>query len=111
MARRKAPQNETSREKKSRQIKESIANIASRSDKVAWNRKMDNMVKIMAKLRPIEQQIIELQNKKIPIFDEVQALREEMVSECIHPYDKLVIKDGYVECKFCDRKITVVDPE
>jgi hypothetical protein len=106
MARRKTPQNETPEQKAERQIKDTIANGPSRSEKVSWNRKMDNMVKLMTKLTPIEEEIIALQAKKIPIYDEIQELRELMVTECVHPYEYLAVEDDYVMCKFCGKKIS-----
>jgi hypothetical protein len=106
MARRKTPDNETPEQKEERQLKEVIANASNRGEKVSWNRKMDNMVKLMTQLTPIEEQIIELQAKKIPIFDEIQQLRETMVTECVHPYEYLVVNDDHVLCKFCGTKIS-----
>ena len=88
------------------QTLDSISNAPDRSAKTAWNRKMDNMVKLLAKLSPIEQDIIRLQGQKMPIFDEVQQLRETMVSECIHPQQYLTRVDGVVLCKFCQRRIS-----
>ena len=107
MARRKAPENETPKEKTERQIKEKIANGPSRSEKVSWNRKMDNMVKRFAELAPIEDEILALMAKKQPIFDEIQEIRQVMVNECIHPFEYLVMKDTHVLCKFCNRKIAL----
>ena len=80
MARRKIPEGETPEEAIERQTKEAIANNANRSEKTSWNRKMDNMVSLMAKLMPIEEQIIELQAQKNPIFDDIQKLRNTMVT-------------------------------
>lgn len=119
MSRRKKPE-ETTEATHTRRIKDTIANAANRSEKTSWNRKMDNMVKLLAALSPIEQQIIDLQAKKIPLFDEIQALRLQMVNECIHPYEYLVIdqeglsltegkphEPNKVRCKFCDRKLSI----
>lgn len=106
MARRKTPTDETSEQKVERQLKETVANGPSRSEKVSWNRKMDNMVKLMTQLTPIEEEIIALQAKKIPIFDEIQELRTLMVTECIHPFEYLEVKDDHIECKFCGKKIS-----
>jgi hypothetical protein len=106
VARRKTPDNETAEQKQERLIKEAIANGPSRSDKVSWNRKMDNMVKLMTKLSPIEEEIIALQAKKIPIFDEIQQLRETMVAECVHPYEYLVVNDDHILCKFCGKRLS-----
>ena len=107
MARRKTPKNETSDEKNKRQLKEIVANRSSRREKVSWNRKMNNIVKLLSQLTPIEEQIIELQSQKIPLFDAIQELRQIMVLECVHPYEYLEIKENHVICKFCNRKIKV----
>lgn len=108
MSRRSKPENETPEQEQQRKLFETISNTANRSEKTSWNRKMDNMVKLLAKLQPIEQQIIELQAQKMPVFDEVQILRELMVAECIHPYQYLVaIDDKTALCKFCNCKITI----
>lgn len=106
MARRKTPTDETPDQKEERQIKDTIANGPSRSEKVSWNRKMDNMVKLMTKLSPIEEEIIALQAKKMPIFDEIQELRGVMVTECVHPFEYLVVENDHVLCKFCNKKIS-----
>ena len=114
MARRPKPENETPEETSQRQLFDKIANNASRSEKTSWHRKMDKMVKLLAELQPIEDQIIELQSQKMPIFDQVQQLREVMVTECIHPHSNLVKTDddGVVLCKFCNRKISIIpDPQ
>ncbi len=109
MARRKTPENETPEQKEERHIKEKIANGPTRADKVSWKRKQENLEKLYDKIRPLEEQILSLIAEKQPIFDEMQAIRETMVDECIHPYDYLVVKDGYVECKFCNRKLKIVN--
>ena len=44
MARQRKPENETIGEARVRQLLESVANNADRSEKTSWNRKMDNMV-------------------------------------------------------------------
>ena len=109
MARQKKPENETPEQAHIRQVLESVANNSLRSEKTSWNRKMDNMVKLIAKIRPIEEQILDLMAEKIPITDDVQLLRAEMVKECIHPLEQLVYKETYVECKFCGRKIQTAE--
>lgn len=85
---------------------EQVANTANRSDKVSWNRKMDNMVKLVAQINELQDQIIALESEKTPIFDTIQELRKTMIHECIHPRSHLVvIDDGVVLCKFCEKKI------
>ena len=68
---------------------------------------MDNMVKLIATMRPLEEQILKIIEQKIPIFDAIQELRLTMVKECIHPYDHLTYFENHVRCKFCDRRISV----
>ena len=107
MARRKRPENETLEETEIRKIIETIAGAATRNEKVSWNRKQDNMVALLDKIRPIEDQITDLIALKTPIMDEITALRKEMVHDCVHPFESLVYKDDYVECKFCYKKFVI----
>lgn len=113
MARRKKPEGETTEQARTRRAIESISNAATRSEKVSWDRKMDNMVKLLATLRPIEEKIIDLMAEKQPIFDKIAELRLDMVHDCVHPFTHLVLKqndDGeYIECKFCQRKFRAPD--
>ncbi|PPD53422.1 MAG: hypothetical protein CTY12_04900 [Methylotenera sp.] len=107
MARLKKPENETENEALVRREKETIANNATRNEKVSWDRKMDNMVSLLALLQPIEEQITDLTAQKMPIIDRIQALRTDMVKECVHPYTHLVHHEDYIVCKFCDKKFTI----
>lgn len=109
MARRKKPENETTQQTKSRQILEQVADHATRSEKTSWHRMMDNMVTALSKLRPIEDKILKLENEKVPILDEINALRSKMVRECVHPYDHLILSENSdtVTCKFCNHSFTV----
>lgn len=109
MARRKKPDDETLEQAEVRRILETIADNATRSEKVSWDRKMDNMVKLLARLRPIEDQIVDLMAQKAPLMDDVQALRKEMVKECVHPYTHLTFdqNDETIVCKFCERRFAI----
>jgi len=110
MSRRKKPEGETPEEAKIRRIFESIADNATRGEKVSWERKLDNMVSIIAKLRPIEEKIMDLMAEKQPILDEINELRKEMVRDCVHPYTHLAIKpDGTINCKFCNKTFSVLE--
>lgn len=108
MARRKKPDGETVDQAEMRRKLELVADTATRSEKVSWDRKMDNMVTLIAKLRPIEDQILDLMAAKTPVIDEISALRREMVKECVHPYTHLVLKGDIAECKFCHKKFGMV---
>jgi hypothetical protein len=112
MARKRLPENETQTQSQQRRALEVIANSATRNEKVSWDRKMDNMVKLIAKLRPIEEQITDLMAQKIPLFDDISALRAEMVKDCVHPPPHLVYSTNeemgdYIECKFCCKRFAV----
>lgn len=110
MARRKKPEGETAEEAKYRHVLEHIANFSTRSEKTSWNRKLDSMVKLLAKLTNVEDKILELiSTTKTPIMDEIDELRELMVQECIHPYEHLAFGENYVDCKFCYRRFSVVN--
>lgn len=107
MARRKKPQDETPEQQIVRQEMEQVANVAMRGEKTAFSRKLKNMTSLIKKLQPIEQQIITLTAKKMPIMDRVAVLRQDMVDSCVHPIDHLVHKGDWLECKFCNRKIQI----
>lgn len=107
MARLKKPENETTEETTIRRKKETIANNATRNEKVSWDRKMNNMVSLLAELTPIEDEITDLMVKKMAIIDKVQSLRADMVKECTHPFTHLASHDDHIVCKFCDRKFTI----
>lgn len=107
MAKRKKPEGETFDEARIRQLFELIANKATRSEKMSWDRKMDNMVKLISKLKPLEDQMLVLIAKKTPIIDEIQVQRNDMVKECIHPFEYLVYNDDHIVCKFCFKKLSL----
>lgn len=108
MARKKKPTNETNSETTTRELLETIANKPDRSEKVSWNRKMDNLIALIARLTPIEDKIRDIiVQEKLPLMDEVEELRSVMINECIHPYEQLVKKEDCVECKFCNRRMSV----
>lgn len=108
MAKLKKPENESEEESRIRKAKERVANSANRSEKTAWDRKMDNMVKLLGKLDPIEQQISDLMALKIPIMDDIQILRMDMVKSCTHPITHLTFHDNYIKCKFCNSKFNTI---
>jgi hypothetical protein len=108
MARKKKPENETQNAAEIRRVLEYVSNVASRGEKTSWNRKMDNMVKLIAQLTPIEERIFQIMlAEKQPIMDQINDLRSSMIQECVHPFDHLILKEDHVVCKFCNRKIGI----
>jgi hypothetical protein len=111
MARMKKPENETEDQAQSRRMMETVANHATRSEKTSWHRKQKNMEKLISRMEPFDDQILNLMAQKQLLLDEVAVLRTEMVDSCIHPYDLLVQKEGSAECKFCNRELAVANTE
>ncbi len=110
MARKKKPENETAEAQYLRRVFEHISNIATRSEKTSWNRKLENMIKLTTQLAPIEDKILDIILKeKQPIVDQVNDLRHSMVNECVHPYDYLLFQEKHVLCKFCNRKLSITN--
>ena len=114
MARQKQPDMETQEQQNIRKQLETISNISTRNERISWERKMDNMVKLIAKIRPIEEQITDLILQKQVFFDDISALRAEMVKDCIHPITHLAhnvdeVMGEYIECKFCGKRFKPVN--
>lgn len=107
MSKRKKDENETPEQTRQRRIFESISNFANRSDKTAWERKIEKLQQLLEELQPLEQQILDLTVKKYPIMDKITTVRKKMLENCIHPFDNLVLYDTHVHCKFCDTKISI----
>lgn len=84
-----------------------VSNVANQSDKNAWNRKFDNMQKLIDQVNTLADQIMDLEEQKMPLIDEINQLRTIMVQECIHPKDMIIEYDDHIHCKFCDKKFTV----
>lgn len=107
--RRKIPKNETLKEKQTRVVKDKIVSSSRRGERLAWDRKMKNMEKLIDELRPIEEKILEItKNEKYPIMDKIEEVRKIMINECVHPEEYLVIESNhsYAHCKFCGKNIT-----
>lgn len=82
-----------------RQLKKIVA-CKEKKDKIYWARLQEKMDILIS-------QIDLLESKKIPILEEVQTLRAEMLKLCIHPKKMLVVKETHILCKFCERKISL----
>ncbi|MNI89815.1 hypothetical protein D3C73_1472650 [compost metagenome] len=73
------------------------------------------------KLQPIENKILDLIGQKNKVFDEIVVLRDELIRDCIHPFEHVVedpIADGLTSavghsgiytCKFCNKKVALND--
>lgn len=94
-----------------KKISETLAKKISRSDKLTWFRKLDRMVSLHSQVTPLEEKILNLIAKKQPLVDELAELRNQMLLNCVHPPEYLVVKENngnrYVECKFCNGKFAL----
>lgn len=107
MAKRKRPEDVSPEELAIHKEKDFIANHATRSEKTAWQRQYENLSKLVRKLEPIEDKLMNLIAEKSKILDEVFVLRKELVESCIHPFDDLIKHDGTLICKFCEKRMAV----
>jgi len=107
MGRQKRPRDEMPEETRVREILELVSNNATRSERTSFDRKLRNMELLIKKLQPLEEEIIELMAKKMPIIDEVDTLRKDMVLTCVHPTEYLIYKGTFIDCKLCNRSISI----
>lgn len=81
--------------------------MALKNEKLKWNRLHDKMQKYLDKIKPIEEEILDLQSKRAPILDDIEYLRTEMVDTCIHPKELLIHNGDHILCKFCNKKLSI----
>lgn len=86
-----------------------VAGMADRSDKTSWNRKLKNIQKLIDQVSELEEKMSKIREQRQPLLDEIANYRAEMVETCIHPAEHLVIHEGAVKCKFCERTIRMLD--
>ena len=89
-------------------IKE-VANYAPKSDKASWLRRMKRLEDTIRQLEPVEDKLLELITTREKLTTQAEEIRSDLVTNCIHPEDQLVDHNGYVVCKFCERKLRIVD--
>jgi len=103
----KIKDNESPEDKQTRILINNVANVALRSEKMAWKRKQNKMLKVIDKLKPIEEKLLLIiRDEKQPYLDQITKIRKELVDDCVHPVEHLIpISEGCVECKFCQKRI------
>ena len=79
--------------------------------RVAFHRRVTNLETFITnEINPIENQIIDLKHKLIPMYDTAKILRDEAREHCIHGADLIVRQeDGSYKCKFCETIFHVTD--
>lgn len=93
-------------DKQERDLK-NVANIKDKNEKLSWTRRQKKIEEMVVEMQPIEDQILALTNQRQEVLDKIQALRKQMIKECIHPKNSLVHKETYIECKFCNAKLSI----
>jgi S-adenosylmethionine synthetase len=87
------------------EISPSVIAAISKTDpnsRVAFQRRLSNLENyITNEVNPIEEQIIHLKAKLIPLYDAVKILRDDAREHCTHT-DLARQEDGSIKCKFCD---------
>lgn len=94
------------KDKKERDLK-NVANIKDKNEKLSWTRRQKKIEEMVIEMQPIEDQILALTAQRQEVLDKIQVLRKQMVKECIHPKNSLVHKETYIECKFCNAKLSI----
>ncbi len=94
------------KEKQERDLK-NVANIKDKNEKLSWTRRQKKIEEMVIEMQPIEDQILALTAQRQEVLDKIQSLRKQMVKECIHPKNSLVHKETYIECKFCNAKLSI----
>jgi ribosomal protein L16 Arg81 hydroxylase len=92
------------------EVAKEIKQVSAHADKnqrLAWRRKKARIDTLIERIQPLQDKKLEIILQMQPIMDEIEAVRQEMVKECIHPKDHLVHKGTHIECKFCKSKLKV----
>ncbi len=84
-----------------------ISNIKDKNEKLSFVRKQKKIEMMVAEMEPLDDQLLRLQAERQSIIDKIVTLRKQMVKECIHPKNSLVHKDTYIECKFCNARLSI----
>lgn len=84
-------------------ISDSISKLDTNS-RVAFQRRLTNLETFIAnEVNPVENEIIELKSKLIPLYDAAKMLRDEAREFCTHAPEMLVeLEDNTYKCKFCE---------
>lgn len=94
------------KDKQERDLK-NVANIKDKNEKLSWTRRQKKIEEMVLEMRPIEDEILALVAKRQVVLDKIGLLRKQMVKECIHPKNSLVHKSTYIDCKFCNAKLSI----
>jgi hypothetical protein len=85
-----------------------ISSGKNKNERLSWKRKYDKLQEMINnEIQPLEDLILKTLEKKMHAIDRLADLRKQMVKECVHPKNNLIHKGDYVECKFCNAKLSL----
>ena len=91
-------------------VHKQIAASFSVAERNKWKRRHEAITPLITEVQRLEKKIIDLQARCQPMYDEIAGIRAEMVDMCVHDKQYLVIMDdGVVECKFCNKRIRIIN--
>lgn len=94
------------------QIFKTISDQFSIADVNKWKRRHENIKELITQVQKIEKKIMDLKSRAEPLYDKISILRQEMVDICVHESQYLVLHDNnIVECKFCNKKMNIINQE
>lgn len=95
----------TEQEKENQLI--TVSRMKNNNEKLSWKRKYEKMQTIINELDETNKKIQSLENEREEVYSRILVLRNTMIKECIHPLDHLIHKNDYIECKFCNVKLSL----
>lgn len=84
-----------------------VSKHADKNQRLAWRRKKARIDELISRIQPLQDEKLRIIMEMQPIMDDIEAVRRDMVKECIHPLDHLVHKGTHIECKFCNMKLKI----
>lgn len=86
-----------------------VASLFSQSERNKFKRRHEKIQELIKDVQRIEKKVMDLKTRSQPLYDEIAVIRAEMVEMCTHEPEYLVFHDdNIVECKFCNKKINVL---
>ena len=55
-------------------MKNQVVELADRSDKTSWNRKLKNITKLIEEVQQLEDDIQKIHEKKVPLLDKIAVI-------------------------------------
>lgn len=84
-----------------------VSNFKTKNEKLAFNRRQKKIEDLVQELEPLNDSLMKIQADRQKIIDVITELRQQLIKECVHPKNSLIHKDTFIECKFCNAKISI----